>query len=440
MANELWQEYVSLLRREVVPALGCTEPVAVALAAAHCRELLGHVPQRLAVRVSGNIYKNGMGVGVPGTGMVGLPIAAAVGAVAGDADAGLEVLKNLRPGDVEAARALLHAVDVAVTDADDPIYAEVRAEAGANSARVVISGGHTSVVLKERDGARLYRAIGSLPADTGKPVKMPVMTLDGLIEFAAAVPLDEISFMREAVRLNSALSEEGRNGVYGLKIGATLQEQVGRGLLADDLLTLAMRLAAGASDARMDGAMLPAMANSGSGNQGIAATMPVVAAARTVGATEEQLLRAVTLSHIVAIYIKSHQRSLSALCAANTAAMGAGAAIAWLLGGDRKCIAAAVQNMAGDASGIICDGAKNACSMKVSTAAAVAVKAALLARSGVRVSANEGIVAGSADATIANLGRLGRDGMAETDREIIRIMAEKQVLPLAADRGRSRGD
>jgi L-cysteine desulfidase len=425
MANELWQEYISLLRREVVPALGCTEPVAVALASAHCRALLGRVPQRLTVLVSGNIYKNGMGVGVPGTGMTGLPIAAAVGAVAGDAGAGLEVLKDVRPDDVAVARALLPAVTVSVKDVDEPVYAEVLAEADGNSARVVISGGHTRVVLKERDGTRTYQAIETPASAGGKAAKMPEMTLDALVDFATGVPLDEISFMLEAVRLNSALAEEGQNGAYGLKVGATLREHVRRGLLADDLITAAMRLASAAADARMDGAMLPAMANSGSGNQGIAATMPVVAAARAIGATEEQLVRAIALSHTTAIYIKSYQRSLSALCAANTAAMGAGAAITWLLGGDKECIAACIHNMVGDVAGIVCDGAKAGCALKVSTAAAAAVKAALLARNMIRVSASEGIVAASADATIANLGRLSRGGMAATDREIIRIMMEK---------------
>ncbi len=430
MANALWPEYIGLLHEHVVPALGCTEPVAVALAAAHCRVLLGQKPCRLSVRVSGNIYKNGMGVGVPGTGMVGLAIAAAVGAVAGDADAGLEVLKNLRPEDVDAARILLPAVAVGLAEAVDPIYAEVTAEAEASSAQVVISGGHTRVVRKERDGVCLFQANDPGEGDS-RHAPMPQMTLKQLVAFAASVPVAEIAFMAEAIRLNTALAEEGRQGRYGLEVGATLEAQVRRSLLAHDLLTLAMRLAAAAADARMDGAMLPAMANSGSGNQGISATMPVVAAAKILGASEEQLLRAVTLSHLVAIYIKSHQRSLSALCAANTAAMGASCAITWLLGGDDAAIAAAIHNMVGDVSGIICDGAKNACALKVSTAAAAAVKAALLAQRGMRVSANEGIVAASVDATIANLGRLAREGMVETDHEIIRIMAEKEAAARA---------
>ncbi|MDR3440959.1 L-serine ammonia-lyase, iron-sulfur-dependent, subunit alpha [Telmatospirillum sp.] len=424
--NALWFEYIHILRQEVVPALGCTEPIAVALASAQCRRILGVVPNRLTVWVSGNIYKNGMGVGVPGTGMVGLPVAAAIGAVAGDPDAGLQVLKTIEPAHMDIARALLHAVHVTVKDVDDPLYAEVLAESDDNSARVIICHEHTRVVLREHNGVCLYReAEDALPCGDLVPAMSP-MTLHKLIDFAAHVPLADIAFMQDAVTLNTALSTEGQSGKYGMRIGATLYEQVQLGVLSDDLMTLAMRLSSAASDARMDGAMLPAMANSGSGNQGISATMPVVAAAMMVKASNEQLIRAITLSNIVAIYIKSHQNSLSALCAANTAAMGAGAAITWLLGGNEKCIEDCIHNMIGDVAGIICDGAKTSCSMKVSTAAAAAVKAALLANSHIRVSANEGIVAETADATIANLGNLSRIGMLETDRQIIRIMMDKQ--------------
>jgi L-cysteine desulfidase len=422
--NPFWASYIEVLRAQVVPALGCTEPVAVALAAAQCRDLLGGRPRRLEVRVSANIYKNGMGVGVPGTGMVGLPIAAALGAVAGDGAAGLEVLHAVTPADLEVARALREATSVGVVEAEDPLYVEVLAEAEGHAARVVICHDHTRVVLREMDGAVLFAA--SAGGGGERAAEMPPMTLAALIEFATGVELERIAFMEQAAALNSALSEEGMAREYGLRIGRTLADQIAGGLLSDDLMTLAMRLSSAASDARMDGAMLPAMSNSGSGNQGISATMPVVAAARLVGADREQLIRAVTLSHIVAVYIKSHQEKLSALCAASTAAMGAGAGITLLLGGDAGAIADCVQNMIGDVSGIICDGAKTSCSMKVSTAASAAVKAALLARAHIRVSAAEGIVAESPDASIANLGRLCRQGMGETDRQIVRIMIDKQ--------------
>jgi L-cysteine desulfidase len=422
--NPLWTDYIRVLRQHVVPALGCTEPIAVALASAQCRELLGRMPERITVWVSPNVYKNGMGVGIPGTGMIGLPAAAAIGAVAGDPNAGLQVLRNVRPEHLPAARALCNSISVTVKEANDPLYAEVLAEAGDQGARVVICHQHTRVILKEHNGIALHKAESS-PDDSPAPA-MPPMTLDGLIDFATAIPVSEIAFMMEAVKLNSALSEEGRSGKYGLRVGATLYEQVQRGVLSDDLMTLAMRLSSAASDARMGGAMLPAMSNSGSGNQGISATMPVVAAALVMKANSEQIIRAITLSHIVAIYIKSHQKSLSALCAATTAAMGSGAAITWLLGGDKQAIGYCVQNMIGDIAGIVCDGAKASCALKVSTGASAAVKAALLAIGRIRVSADEGIVAESVDDSIENLGKLSREGMLETDRQIVSIMMEKR--------------
>lgn len=313
-----WTDFITLLKREVVPALGCTEPMSVALAAANCRKLLGQDPTRISVWVSGNLFKNGMGVGVPGTGMIGLPVAAAVGITGGNPDAGLEVLKTLTPQQVDAAKALLPIIQVDVKDVPDVLYAEVLAEADGHSARVVICTDHTRIVLLEKDGEVLMEQ-DSAPGVQIQPAKSdkPAMTLREIVAFALEVPLTEIAFIREAASMNQALADEGLQG-YGLRIGKILTEQVERKLLSDDLMTLAMRLSSAASDARMDGAMLPAMSNSGSGNQGIAATMPVVAAARFLKADDEQLARALVMSHLVAIYIKAYQNKLSALCAAST--------------------------------------------------------------------------------------------------------------------------
>ncbi|WP_255990990.1 L-cysteine desulfidase family protein [Chitinolyticbacter albus] len=418
-----WTAMIATLRREVVPALGCTEPISVALAAARCRALLAaEEVDRLAVRVSGNLFKNGMGVVVPGTGMRGLAIAAAAGWIAGDADAGLEVLKQLTPASVEAAKALLERVSVDVADVPDALYAEVIVTSRNETARVVICTDHTRIALIEKNGVTIA---GNASVTTGSAsTAKPDLSLATIVGFAEQVDLEQIAFIHDAATMNSALADEGMNG-YGLAIGKMLAEQVKKKLLSDDLMTLAMRLSSAASDARMDGAMLPAMSNSGSGNQGIAATMPVVAAARFLNASSEQLTRALAMSHLIAIYIKSMQHKLSALCAASTAAMGAGAAVTWLLGGDLKQIGQCVNNMIGDVAGIICDGAGSACSMKVSTSASAAVKAALMATSGHSIPASEGIVCENADETIANLGRLARDGMGATDVEIIRIMRSK---------------
>jgi L-cysteine desulfidase len=424
MMKPLWSAYIALIKREVVPALGCTEPISVALAAAHCRELLGTVPQRLDVLVSGNLFKNGMGVGVPGTGLTGLAIAAAAGAQGGQADAGLEVLKNLTPAQVAQARAMLPQITVDVKDGSPLLYAEVKAYAPGHEARVIIAQAHTHIVLKELDGCAQESADDASRPAASKPAK-PAMNMRDIVEFSEAVAYPEIAFILDAATMNQALADQGLQGL-GLGIGKLLSEQVERKLLSDDLMTLAMRLSSAASDARMDGAMLPAMSNSGSGNQGIAATMPVVAAARFLNSGEEKLARALIMSHLVAIAIKSHQNTLSALCAASTAAMGAGAAITWLLGGRFEQISHCINNMIGDVAGIICDGAGSACSMKVSTASAAAVKAALMAINNVHIPESQGIVSDDVDQTIVNLGQIARRGMLDTDIEIINIMRAKQ--------------
>src|SRR5690606_32606360 len=298
------------------------EPMSVALAAANCRKLLGQVPTRTRVWVSGNLFKNGMGVGVPGTGMIGLPVAAAVGITGGNPDAGLEVLKSLTPDQVEAAKGLLPTIEVDVKDVPDVLYAEVLAEVEGHSARVVICTDHTRIVLMETDGEVLM-VQDSAPGVQIQPAKAdkPAMTLKEIVAFALEVPLVEIDFIREAATMNQALADEGLQG-YGLRIGKILTEQVERKLLSDDLMTLAMRLSSAASDARMAFAVLPAVSTSVSSNQGTAATMPVFAAARFLKASDTQLTRTLVMSHLAAIYIKTHQTKLSALCAASTAAMG----------------------------------------------------------------------------------------------------------------------
>ncbi|WP_413113794.1 serine dehydratase subunit alpha family protein [Thaumasiovibrio sp. DFM-14] len=425
--NSNWNAYITRLKKDVVPALGCTEPMSVALAAANCRQLLGQLPERMDVWVSGNLFKNGMGVGVPGTGMTGLSVAAAIGAVGGDPSGGLEVLATITAEQVDKSKTMLERIHVDVKDVADVLYAEVIAYVGDQQAKVVICSDHTRIVLKELNGQiMLDQAEGEIDTQLAHPIDESPMTLTKVIDFALNVPLADIDFMTQAGVLNKALAVEGLNG-YGLRIGKMMTEQVDKKLLSDDLMTLAMRLSSAASDARMDGAMLPAMSNSGSGNQGIAATMPVVAAAQFLGKDDETLTRALTMSHLIAIYIKTYQNKLSALCAASTAAMGSGAAITWMLGGSVEQMAACISNMIGDVAGIICDGAGSACSMKVSTSTSVAVKAALMAVNNYGVSDNEGIVTANIDKTIANLGHLTKHGMLDTDIEIINIMRSKHA-------------
>ncbi|MFO1414244.1 MAG: L-serine ammonia-lyase, iron-sulfur-dependent, subunit alpha [Burkholderiales bacterium] len=421
-----WSDFVNALRHEVVPALGCTEPISVALAAAIGAQYLGAAPDRIEAKVSANLMKNGMGVTVPGTGMVGLPIAAAVGALGGDPGAGLEVLRALTPESVAAGKKMLAdgAVDVGIVAVPHPIYADVRLFKGARSARVCIADAHTNVVLVERDGETVLRADGR----TGPHA--PTYSLRGagaraVFEFAMTVPFADIRFILDAARINTALSQEGMTGNYGLHIGATMARNVGRGLLSDDLQGRIVMRSTAASDARMGGASLPAMSNSGSGNQGIVATMPVVVVAEHVGADDERLARALVLSHLMAIYIHDQLPRLSALCAVTTAAMGAAAGMAWLLEGSYRTVGMAICSMVGDLAGMICDGASNSCAMKVSTSVGSAYKAVLMALDDARVAGSDGIVADSVDESIANLCALASGSMVHTDRQIVEIMLAK---------------
>ncbi|MGS0674422.1 L-cysteine desulfidase family protein [Shewanella sp. 125m-1] len=433
MKQHLWPLFLEAVKRDVVPALGCTEPISVALAAAIAIDELGIKDQassiKLEVAVSANLMKNGMGVGIPGTGMVGLPIAAAIGAVAGERHAGLEVLKNLTNGDVQVAKLMLenNQVTVGVADVANVLYAKVTVYYQQQTASVTIADSHTKVVAIEINGKQCLSVpqLTTVNDNSDKTNPFTEAKLQDIYDFSMHIPLDDIRFIMQAKSLNDALSIEGLSGNYGLKIGATFVKNQEKGLLSGGLLTDVLTRTAGASDARMDGAMMPAMSNSGSGNQGIAATMPVVVSADFLKSTEEQTIRALMLSHLTAIYIKSYQNKLSALCGATTAAMGAAAGITYLLDGEIEQVSAAICSMIGDVSGVICDGAKTACAMKVSSSAGAAVKSALMAIDGIRVTGTEGIVADDVDQTIRNLAALANGSMTQTDVQILEIMMHK---------------
>jgi L-cysteine desulfidase len=428
MKTELWNEFTRIINREVAPALGCTEPVSVALASAIAKQKLRGEIKAIAAYVSPNLMKNGMGVGVPGTGMVGLPVAAAVGAIAGDPLAGLEVLKNITEADVSKAKVLLDsdAVTVQLADVNNIIYARVVVSDGEHRVAVTIADSHTKVVSIEEDGMTTFIHTDS-DSTTSQPESdvMQRANARDIYDFALNAPLEQIDFIELAYQLNDELSREGLENDYGLQIGATFKRNVEKGFLGAGLMTDIVSRTSAASDARMDGAMKPAMSNSGSGNQGIAATMPVVVVAEHVNAGREKMIRALMLSHLMAVYIKSHQNKLSALCGATTASMGAVAGMTWLMGGDFRQISDAICSMIGDIAGMICDGAKTSCAMKVSSSASAAFKAALMALDGIRVTGNEGIVADDVDESIRNLSALANGSMTQTDVQILDIMVNK---------------
>ncbi|MDM2971426.1 serine dehydratase subunit alpha family protein [Citrobacter sp. CK198] len=428
--NPLWQRFILAVQEEVKPALGCTEPVSLALAAAVAAAELDGEVERVDAWVSPNLMKNGLGVTVPGTGMVGLPIAAALGALGGDASAGLEVLKNASSGAIADAKAMLAAGKVSVMlqePCDDILFSRAKVCSGDAWACVTIVGGHTNIVRIETHTGVIFTQTESVQGEAQEsPLSVLSKTsLEEILAFVNAVPFASIRFILEAARLNGALSQEGLRGTWGLHIGATLQKQCARGLLADDLSTAILIRTSAASDARMGGATLPAMSNSGSGNQGITATVPVMVVAEHVGADDERLARALMLSHLSAIYIHHQLPRLSALCAATTAAMGAAAGMAWLMDGRYNTIAMAISSMIGDVSGMICDGASNSCAMKVSTSASAAWKAVLMALDDTAVTGNEGIVAHNVEQSISNLCALACHAMQQTDRQVIEIMASK---------------
>lgn len=427
--NPLWNHFIHAVQEEVKPALGCTEPVSLALACAMAAgELSGEVT-RIEAWVSPNLMKNGLGVTVPGTGMVGLPIAAALGATGGNAHAGLEVLKDASAEALTRAKAMLKAglVQVKLQEpCDEILYSRACVYAGDSSAMVTIAGGHTQVVEVVCQGETRFRLDDRQTEVSNDPLAvLSNTTLSQILEFVEQVPFEAIRFILEAGQLNDALSREGLNGKWGLHVGATLNKQRARGWMAQDLGSDIVIRTSAASDARMGGATLPAMSNSGSGNQGITATMPVVVVAEHVQADDERLARALMLSHLSAIYIHYQLPRLSALCAATTAAMGAAAGMSWLMGGSYQTIAMAIGSMIGDVSGMICDGASNSCAMKVSTSVTSAWKAVMMALDDTAVTGNEGIVAHDVEQSISNLCALACRSMQATDRQIIEIMASK---------------
>ena len=417
---------IALINREVVPAIGCTEPIAVALCTARAAELLGSRPEKVAVRLSANILKNAMGVGIPGTGMIGLPIAVALGALVGRSEYQLEVLRDVTPEAVERGRRMIDGRRIAIClkeDVDEKLYIEAEAEAAGHRAVAVIAGGHTSFVFVSRDGETLLDR--RTPAAGGGEEEDVPLTLARIWDFAMTSPLDELRFILETSRLNKAAAEQAFAGEFGHCLGRTLRCERERKIMGDSIFSRILSYTSAACDARMAGAMIPVMSNSGSGNQGIAATLPVVVYAEETHASEEQMIRALTLSHLTVIYIKQSLGRLSALCGCVVAATGSSCGITYLMGGGYEAVSFAVKNMIANLTGMMCDGAKPSCSLKLMTGVSTAVLSAMLAMENHSVSSVEGIIDDDVDKSIRNLTLIGRDGMNETDHLILKIMTSK---------------
>lgn len=420
------QRIIALIEREVVPAIGCTEPIAVALCTARAAEELGAVPEKIEVRLSANILKNAMGVGIPGTGMIGLPIAVALGALVGRSEYRLEVLRDVTPEAVERGRRFIDEKRISIDlkeGIDEKLYIEVEVSGGGHDATAIIAGGHTAFVYVARDGApSLDRRTSSAEEQAEGGVEL---SLARVWEFATTAPVDELRFILESRRLNKAAAEQAFAGEFGHCVGRTLRHDRERRIMGDSIFSRILSYTSAACDARMAGAMIPVMSNSGSGNQGIAATLPVVVYAEQTDATEEETIRALVLSHLTVIYIKQSLGRLSALCGCVVAATGSSCGITYLMGGGYDQVAAAVKNMIANLTGMICDGAKPSCAMKLTSGVSTAVLSAMMAMDGHCVTPVEGIIEQDVDRCIRNLTTIGRDGMNETDRLVLGIMTRK---------------
>lgn len=420
------KKIIDLIHQEVIPAIGCTEPIAVALCTARATELLEKRPEHIEVKLSANILKNAMGVGIPGTGMIGLPIAVALGALVGRSAYQLEVLRDVTPEAVDEGRQFIHERRITIglkEEIDEKLYAEVQVRAGEQSATAIIAGGHTNFVYEACNGKVLTdQRIATAAAEEEAQIEL---SMAKVWDFALNSPIDELRFILETKRLNMAAAETAFQATYGHAVGRTLQRPNHLQVMGDSIFSRILSYTSSACDARMAGAPIPVMSNSGSGNQGISATLPVAVYAEEIKASEEQTIRALALSHLLVIYIKQSLGRLSALCGCVVAATGSSCGITYLMGGGYAEAVAAVKNMIANLTGMICDGAKPSCAMKVTSGVSTAVLSAMMAIEGRCVTSVEGIIEEDVDRSIRNLTRIGRDAMNETDRIVLDIMTHK---------------
>ena len=420
-----YRHFVQILREELVPAMGCTEPIAIAYGAAKAREVLGHLPERILVEASGNIIKNVKSVVVPNTGgLKGISAAAAAGAVAGDPGKILEVISTVTEGQKAEIRDYLNRCEIRVKPAPGDVVFDVILTlwAGEDSVRLRIMDYHTNIVLIEKNGVPLLQCGAVTPAGEAANglTDRSCLSVDAIVDFADTVDLEDVAApVERQLEYNCAIAREGMTRDWGANIGKVLREYYG-----EDVKVRARYMAAAGSDARMSGCEMPVIIVSGSGNQGITASVPVAVYAQELKVSHEKLLRAVVLSDLLAIHMKTGIGRLSAYCGAVSAGCAAGAAISYLYGGGRREGGHTLVNALATISGMICDGAKPSCAAKIAAAVDAGILGWHMFRSGQQFRGGEGIVTKGVEETIANIGRLGRLGMRETDREIIRIMTD----------------
>ena len=414
-----YQDYVHILQEELVPAMGCTEPIALAYAGAKAREALGEMPEKVVLEISGSIIKNVKSVIVPNTGhMKGIPAAIAAGIVVGHSERQLEVLSAVTDQEREAMAAFIRSVPIEIRHLKDGRVFDIVVQvfSGEHSAKVRIADYHTNIVLVERDGATLYR--GTLDTGIASRTDRTVLNMKDIWDFAISADIQDVrEYLDRQIQYNTAIAEEGMRGEYGAGIGRVLM-----GSYQNDIKVRARAKAAAGSDARMNGCELPVIINSGSGNQGITCSVPVIEYAREKNASDEMLYRALILSNLTAIHQKTGIGTLSAYCGAVSAGAGAGAGIAYLCGGGYQEVVDTVINALAITSGIICDGAKSSCAAKIAASVDAAILGYEMCLQGKVFQGGDGIVMEGVEETIRGVGILARDGMRETNHEIIKLM------------------
>jgi L-cysteine desulfidase len=418
----MYNNLLNILKKELVPALGCTEPIAIAYAAAKARELLGDTPEEMIVQCSGNIIKNVKGVVVPVTGnMKGIETSAILGAVGGDASKKLEVLTGATPDDIEKTKELLKLkiCKVLLKEDVESLYIKVTEKKGDDWAAVTISGGHTDIVKEEKNGQVVFEKI-NLNQNTDDNYNIEGIDFKSIYDFANEVAIDDIKeLIDRQIKYNTEISLEGMNNKYGASVGETLVENYG-----NDIKVLAKAYSAAGSDARMSGCTMPVIINSGSGNQGITASIPVIMYAKHLGVSDEKMYRALVLSNLTSIYIKSGIGKLSAFCGAVSAASGCGAGISYLYDAPYETITKTITNTLANVSGIVCDGAKPSCAAKIASSVDAAILAHNMAMKGRTFNSGEGLIKDTVEDTIKSICKMGKDGMKSTDVEILNIMIE----------------
>ncbi|KAB3531297.1 serine dehydratase subunit alpha family protein [Alkaliphilus pronyensis] len=424
---------IETLKKEVVPAIGCTEPVAVALACARAREIINNTEiDHIDIRVSPNVYKNGLSVGVPPTNEVGLWIAGALGFIGGASVKGLQVLDCIEEEQIEIAKRLVKdkKIKLQIQDTIEKVYVDVRAYCKGASSRVIIKDKHNNFVYSEGNGKVIENVLENSAnvKNTKQENTLYTFKIREIIEAIERITHKSIDFMLEGYYMNERVAMAGLNENTGMGVGYTLNKNIKKGILSNDFMSYARALTAAASDARMAGLKMPVMSSNGSGNNGLTAILPIVAYSKKFKVSNDKLAKAIAMSHIINSYIKNYIGRLSVLCGCGVSAgTGAAVAITWLMGGSIHHIEGAIKNILADISGIVCDGAKVGCALKLSTSVASAIQAALLAIDNRIVPTGNGLIAETVEDTIKNLQILSNEGMKDTDKAIIMVMQRAYV-------------